>query len=211
MDSGGVLAALEATGPTGGGLEEPALDGPRTPLEALSRWLAALEVRPGLTPAPPPGALCAVAAAYARAQGWPLEVPEARAVGAAFARLGAARDARGGRRGYLVNRDAAAELWRAVGGRPRERRKPSRPRPKLPPPPRRTAHPTRPLRTCDGRVWRSQRELMAELGVTALAISRGVHNGTSVHGYHVRFATPLEVAAWRAQQEEWDGGIGSVS
>lgn len=210
MDSGGVLAALEAVGPTGGGLEAPSPDGPRTPLEALSRWLEALEVRPGLTHAPPPSALCGSAAAYARAQGWPLEVPDARAVGAAFARLGAARDARGGRKGYLVNRDAAAALWRAVGTPPPRAPAPKRRRSR-PKPPRVTRHPTKPLRACDGRMWRSQRDAMASLGVTALYISRAVRYGTAVAGVHLRFATPAEVAAWRGEQEEWDGGIGSPS
>lgn len=208
VDTPDVLSRLESLGPSVA-VEAPLLpDGPGTALEALSRWLTAVGVRPGMTLGPRPLALVPVFTAYARARGWDVEV-ECRMVGRALSLAGCQRS----HDGYRMARDAAAALWRAAGGKPKTKRsRPLRP-PRRIPKPRVTRHPSKPLRTCDGRVWRSQRELMAELGVTALAISRGVHNGTSVRGYHVRFATPAEVAAWRAQQagEEWDGGIGSPS
>lgn len=206
VDSTVALAHLEAVGPLADGVGVPTRAEPSLPVEAVSRWLAAVGVRPGMTLSPRALPLAGVFHAYARAQGWDVEA-SLREVGRAFALAGCQRSPGGG---YRVARDAAAALWRAVGGKPKGRTSTTKYKPK---PPRVTRHPSKPLRTCDGRVWRSQRELMAELGVTALAISRGVHNGTSVHGYHVRFATPLEVAAWRAQQagEEWDGGIGCPS
>lgn len=200
-----MLERLEAHGPTVGAHETA--DVPRTPLEALSRWLTATGVRPGFTQAPLPRALVPVFTAYARARGWDLEVGDVL-LGKALALAGCHRD---GRRGYRVARDSAAALWRAVGGRPREKRKPSRPRVELPPAPRVTRHPTKPLRACDGRMWRSQRDAMASLGTTALYISRAVRYGTAVAGVHLRFATPAEVRAWRGEQEDWDGGIGSPS
>lgn len=52
---------------------------------------------------------------------------------------------------------------------------------------------------------------MASLGTNAMAICKAVRDGTSVCGVHLRFATPAEVRAWRALEEDWDGGIGSPS
>lgn len=208
MDAADVLAQLEAAGPTAGAPEVLPMDGPRTPREAMVRWLAARGVRPGLTPAPAPSALCCVFTAYARAQGWDMETPTPHAMGAAF-RAAGMESSRLVDCGYLVTRESAAALWRDVGGRKPQRRAPTRvpaPRPK----PRGPREPVRPIRTCDGRLW-TQRGLAEALGVTTLAVSRAVHGGGTVRGLHARFATPAEVRLWRAQADDWDGGIGSPS
>lgn len=180
---------------------------PSVPL-ALAEWLASVPVRRGLTAAPVPSVLVRVFTAYAVARGWEADV-DARSVGRAFARLGCMRGRT--QEGFLVNREAAAFLWRAVGGKPRPapRARRTRKTPPRPKPPRVTRHPTKPLRACDGRMWRSQRDAMASLGTNAMAICKAVRDGTSVCGVHLRFATADEVRAWRG--EEWDGGIGSPS
>lgn len=202
VDSTGALAHLEAVGPSADGVGVPTRAVPSLPVEAVSQWLAAVGVRPGMTLSPRALPLAGAFHAYARAQGWDVEV-SLREVGRAFALAGCQRSPGGG---YRVSRDAAVALWRAVGGKPKGRPSTSRPKRK---PPRVTRHPTKPLRACDGRMWRSQRDAMASLGVNAMAICRAVRYGTSVAGVHLRFATPAEVVAWRG--EEWDGGIGSPS
>lgn len=209
MDVHTGLERLEAQGPSAVALGEPS-DVPRSVPEALAEWLASVPVRPGLTAAPVPSVLVCIFTAYAEARGWEADV-DARSVGRAFARLGCVRGRT--QEGFLVNREAAAALWRALGGKPRPASRARRPRktPPKPKPPRVTRHPSKPLRACDGRMWRSQRDAMATLGVTALAVSRAVHSGGTVGGVHVRFATPDEVRAWRALEEEWDGGIGCPS
>lgn len=202
VDSTGALAQLEAVGPSAGEALPAGASEPGTALEALSCWLASLSVRPGMTLAPRAKALVPAFEAYARGRGWDVEVTY-RFVGRAFALAGCQR-APGG--GYRVARDVAAELWRLAGGKP-----PARPRrtPPKPKPPRVTRHPSKPLRACDGRMWRSQRDAMASLGTNAMAICKAVRDGTSVCGVHLRFATPAEVAIWRG--EEWDGGVPSPS
>lgn len=207
MYSTDVLSQLEALGPTVDVPPAPVAALPRTPLEALARWLAAVGVRAGgMTLAPRSRPLVPVFEAWARAQGWDV-TPTPAEVGRAFALAGCPRSPGGG---YRVSREAAAALWRAVGGKP-----PSRPR-KTPPLPkpradrRVTRHPTKPIRTCDGRYW-TQRGLAETLGVSTLAVSRAVHQGVPVRGLHARFATPAEVRLWRAQEDEWDGAIPSPS
>lgn len=159
-----------------------------------------------MTHAPKSPALAGAFATWAQAQGWDVAA-DWQVLPQAFRMAGCHR----GPNGFLVARDAATRLWRAAG-RPPTKRRGSRKRLPKPKPPRVTRHPTRPLRACDGRMWRSQRDAMASLGVTALAISRAVHNPrNTVAGVHLRFATPAEVRAWRALEEEWDGGIGSPS
>lgn len=202
-----VLSRLEAHGPSGVALKD---DGrPGTVLEAACWWLASVGVRRGLTAAPLPRVLLPVFTAYAESRGWDVggQPLLERHVGLAFARLGCRREP-GNRQGYLVARDVAAALWRAVGGAPPRAPAPKRRRSR-PKPPRVTRHPSKPLRACDGRMWRSQRDAMSSLGTNAMAICKAVRDGTAVCGVHIRFATPAEVAAWRG--EEWDGGIGSPS
>lgn len=211
MDVHTELSRLEALGPS---VEAPAVSpsAPRTMPEALARWLASVGARPGFTQGPAPSALVRIFTAYAEAQGWPGET-DARAVGMAFVRLGCVRGSQP-LWGYGLNRDAAAALWKAVGGKPRLTRRPP-PRVELPPRKRRKAvrpaKAVRPILTCDGRLW-SQRGLAEALGVSTLAVSRVVHAGTALRGLHMRFATPAEVRLWRAQHaDDWDGGVPSPS
>lgn len=203
------LSRLETLGPALGA-HETAVDGPGTPLEALRLWVAARGIRRGLTPSPPPTAMLRVFSAYAAARGWDETPPSAHLVGTALARAGLTHT--GDRRfGYYMDRASAAALWRDVGESPRPRRKDRGGRANRSERNARrlTSHPSKPLRTCDGRMWRSQGVLADALGVTGLAVSRAVHKACTVKGLHVRFATPDEVRAWRG--EEWDGGIGSPS
>lgn len=213
MDLTDELARLEALGPGLGATEVPAME-PGTPLEAVTLWLAARGIRRGLTPSPPPTAMLRIYAAYARERGWDSTLPSARMLGTALVRMGLRHT--GDRRfGYYMDRESAAALWLAVGEKPRPRRKDRGGRPSSSTryalrQRRLTTHPTKPIRTCDGRYW-TQRGLAEALGVSTLAVSRAVHQGVPVRGLHARFATPAEVRLWRAQEDEWDGGIPSPS
>lgn len=202
-----VLSRLETLGPSMAVEPGAPTAAPMTHREGFRRWLASLDVRPGLTLSPGASHLARIFAAYAEAQGWRLDALDGGDVGRLMRAAGLESSRRAGH-GYLVNRDAAAELWRAVGV-PRPKRSGTRtPRPR--PDRRVTRHATRPIRTCDGRMW-TQRGLAEALGVTTLAVSRIVAQGTALRGLHARFATPEEVRLWRAQADEWDGGVPSPS
>jgi hypothetical protein len=102
---------------------------PTTRHEAVRRWLASVDARPGGTQAPPLSALREMFHAYAAGRGWGLDdVPQ---LGALLRQLGFKVPPRGSLRAPLVNRPAARRLWAMVppGTRrtqPRAVRRPSR-------------------------------------------------------------------------------------
>lgn len=187
-DITGALAHLEAVGPSVEALQTPPGE-PRTVLAAVREYVAAVGVRRGRHVSPPAAVWRQALLQRADAMGWVGDYP-GHLIGRALVELGFRR-VKGLVVGYLVDADTAAVLWALAGGkRPRATKPAAKPRLNLPRALQTLQHtyrPTRPVRTCDGRVWASAGQLAAALGCSRAAVVRALQTGNAWRGLHVSY------------------------
>jgi hypothetical protein len=188
VDLTGALAHLEAVGPLVDVLQAPPGE-PRTALDAVREYAAAVGVKRGRHVSPPAAVWRKALLQRADAMGWVGDYPR-HLVGRALVALGFRR-VKGVLVGYLVDASTAAELWALAGGkRPRASRPAAKARLSVPRALRMLQHtyrPTRPVRTCDGREWHSLGACARALGVSVATVCRALAKRQTVRGLHVAY------------------------
>jgi hypothetical protein len=188
VDLTGALAHLEAVGPSVEALQTPPGE-PRTVLDAVREYAAAVGVSRGRHVSPPAAVWRQALLQRADAMGWVGDYPR-HLVGRALVALGFRR-VKGLVVGYLVDAQTATSLWVLAGGkRPRATRPAAKPRLAMPRALRTlqyTYRPTRPVRTCDGREWASTGQLAKALRCSRAAVVRALQRHEAVRGLHVSY------------------------